>query len=81
MSDIIWFSNCSYDNKNLVGGKNASLGELYNLSQIMGVDRNLIVKDKDNFRLKKIVLGKFLEKKFIQMIMVFVFQTKILNIL
>ena len=30
---ILWFSECSYLNKNLVGGKNASLGELYRLSQ------------------------------------------------
>jgi pyruvate, water dikinase len=36
MMNIIWFSNCSYKNKHLVGGKNSSLGELYNLSQIMG---------------------------------------------
>tara|TARA_B100002019_G_C21261843_1_gene597188 strand:- start:354 stop:2717 length:2364 start_codon:yes stop_codon:yes gene_type:complete len=34
MDNIIWFSRCSYKNKNLVGGKNASLGELYNLAQI-----------------------------------------------
>lgn len=34
MDNIIWFSSCSYKNKHLVGGKNASLGELYNLSQI-----------------------------------------------
>ena len=29
---IIWFNDCSYDNKYLVGGKNASLGELFRLS-------------------------------------------------
>ena len=29
---IIEFKNCSYKNKHLVGGKNASLGELYNIS-------------------------------------------------
>ena len=29
---IIGFKNCSYKNKHLVGGKNASLGELYNIS-------------------------------------------------
>ena len=28
-----WFSECSYSNKDLVGGKNSSLGELYNLSK------------------------------------------------
>ncbi len=33
MNYISWFSDCNYDNKNLVGGKNASLGELYKLSQ------------------------------------------------
>ena len=31
--NIIWFKDCSYQNKNLVGGKNASLGELHNLSK------------------------------------------------
>ena len=30
---IYWFSECSYSNKELVGGKNSSLGELYNLSK------------------------------------------------
>ena len=33
MTDIIWFKDCSYKNKNLVGGKCASLGELYTLSR------------------------------------------------
>ena len=33
MSNIIWFKDCSYKNKGLVGGKNSSLGELYNLSK------------------------------------------------
>lgn len=31
--NILWFKDCSYKNKNLVGGKNASLGELYKISQ------------------------------------------------
>ena len=34
MPDILWFSDCNYNNKNLVGGKCASLGELYYLSKI-----------------------------------------------
>lgn len=34
MTNVIWFSECSYKNKVLVGGKNASLGELYDLSKI-----------------------------------------------
>lgn len=33
MSNIIWFKDCSYKNKNLVGGKCSSLGELYILSK------------------------------------------------
>ncbi len=35
MSEIIWFKDCSYKNKNLVGGKCCSLGELYKLSKKM----------------------------------------------
>ena len=31
--NILWFKDCSYKNKQLVGGKNASLGELYHLSK------------------------------------------------
>ena len=30
---IIWFKDCSYSNKHLVGGKCSSLGELYHLSK------------------------------------------------
>ena len=33
--NIIWFKDCNYDNKELVGGKNASLGELYWLSKTL----------------------------------------------
>jgi phosphoenolpyruvate synthase/pyruvate phosphate dikinase len=36
MSLILWFKDCSYKNKNIVGGKCSSLGELYNLSQKIG---------------------------------------------
>ena len=35
---IIWFKDCSYKNKNLVGGKCSSLGELYNFSQKINFD-------------------------------------------
>ena len=31
--NTLWFSKCNYNNKNMVGGKNASLGELYHLSK------------------------------------------------
>ena len=33
MDLILWFHECSYKNKHLVGGKCSSLGELHNLSQ------------------------------------------------
>jgi pyruvate,water dikinase len=33
MNEILWFKDCSYKNKNLVGGKCCSLGELYHLSK------------------------------------------------
>jgi pyruvate,water dikinase len=33
--NILWFKDCSYKNKRLVGGKCCSLGELYNLSKKM----------------------------------------------
>jgi pyruvate,water dikinase len=33
--DILWFKDCSYKNKRLVGGKCCSLGELYTLSKKM----------------------------------------------
>ena len=36
MTDILWFKDCSYQNKNLVGGKCSSLGELYRLSKKLG---------------------------------------------
>jgi pyruvate,water dikinase len=34
--ELIWFKDCSYQNKNLVGGKCSSLGELYKLSEKLG---------------------------------------------
>jgi pyruvate,water dikinase len=34
--NLIWFEKCSYKNKNLVGGKCSSLGELYKLSKELG---------------------------------------------
>lgn len=36
MEELIWFKDCSYKNKNLVGGKCSSLGELYKLSEEVG---------------------------------------------
>ena len=33
---IIWFKDCSYENKHLVGGKCSSLGELHAISRRIG---------------------------------------------
>jgi len=33
MNRVLWFKDCNYSNKELVGGKNASLGELNRLAQ------------------------------------------------
>lgn len=35
-NEILWFKDCSYKNKSLVGGKCCSLGELYSLSTKLG---------------------------------------------
>jgi pyruvate,water dikinase len=36
--DILWFKDCSYKNKSMVGGKCSSLGELYHLSSALHFD-------------------------------------------
>lgn len=36
MAEVIWFKDCSYENKALVGGKNSSLGELFRVSTRLG---------------------------------------------
>ena len=65
--DILWFKDCSYKNKNIVGGKNASLGELYDLSKIHNFNiangfaistifyENFIKANKIDEKLKKIL--------------------------
>ena len=53
--DIIWFKNCSYENKHLVGGKCSSLGELYNLSQKINFNIS------DGFAITTILYDKFIE--------------------
>ena len=35
---ILWFKECSYKNKDIVGGKCSSLGELYYLSRDITFD-------------------------------------------
>ena len=38
MDSILWFKECSYKNKHLVGGKCASLGELNHLARMLNFD-------------------------------------------
>lgn len=51
--NILEFKDCSYENKNLVGGKNSSLGELYHLSKILNFNISdgfaITTKLYDNF--------------------------------
>ena len=54
--DILFFKDCSYDNKNIVGGKNSSLGELYHLSQ------KLNFSIADGFAITTILYDKFIEQ-------------------
>jgi pyruvate, water dikinase len=54
--NIIWFKDCSYQNKNLVGGKNASLGELYKLS------KNLEFNIADGFALTIELYNEFIDQ-------------------
>jgi pyruvate,water dikinase len=53
--DIIWFKDCSYKNKHLVGGKCSSLGELYNLSQKINFNIS------DGFAITTTIYDKFIE--------------------
>ena len=56
MSLILWFRDCSYKNKNLVGGKCSSLGELNKLSQKLNFNVS------DGFALTTIFYDTFLEQ-------------------
>ena len=38
MSNVLWFEECSHDKTRLVGGKNASLGELKRLSKSLSIN-------------------------------------------
>jgi pyruvate,water dikinase len=52
---IIWFKDCSYEIKEKVGGKNASLGELYKLS------KNLNFKIANGFSITTELYDNFIE--------------------
>ena len=54
-NEIIWFKDCSYKNKELVGGKCCSLGELYNLS------KKMMFSVSDGFAITTILYDKFIE--------------------
>ncbi len=63
---VIWFKDCSYKNKFLVGGKCSSLGELYNLSKDIGfsfADGYAITTTLYDSFIKHNNLGEIIEKK------------------
>ena len=55
-SSVLWFRDCSYKNKHLVGGKCSSLGELYNLSH------KINFHIADGFALTTVLYDNFLEQ-------------------
>ena len=56
MAEVVWFKDCSYENKALVGGKNSSLGELYNLSA------RLQFRIADGFAITTVLYDTFIEE-------------------
>ena len=56
MADILFFKECSFNNKSIVGGKNSSLGELYHLSQ------KLNFGIADGFAITTILYDKFIKQ-------------------
>ena len=68
--DILWFSECSYKNKSLVGGKCSSLGELQSLSSKLGFSI------ADGFVITTILYDKFINYNHLSTII----ETKINNI-
>jgi pyruvate,water dikinase len=57
---IIWFKDCSYKNKHLVGGKCSSLGELYYLS------KKLYFSIADGFAITTILYDEFIKNNNLQ---------------
>ena len=55
-ASVLWFRDCSYKNKHLVGGKCSSLGELYNLSH------KINFHIADGFALTTVLYDNFLEQ-------------------
>jgi len=56
MEELVWFKNCSYSNKHLVGGKCSSLGELYHLSKTLGFNI------ADGFAVSTLLYDTFIEQ-------------------
>jgi pyruvate,water dikinase len=56
MGDLVWFKDCSYQNKNLVGGKCSSLGELCKLSEELGF------KIADGFAITTLLYDTFISQ-------------------
>ena len=60
MDSILWFKSCSYKNKNLVGGKCASLGELHYLARMLNFDI------ADGFAITTKMYDEFIERNNLQ---------------
>jgi len=54
--NILKFEDCSYNNKHLIGGKNSSLGELYNLS------KELNFKITNGFAITTVLYDNFISR-------------------
>jgi len=55
LEEILWFKDCSFKNKNLVGGKCSSLGELYTIS------KKLNFSIGDGFAITTILYDKYIQ--------------------
>lgn len=64
--NILWFKDCGYDNKELIGGKCASLGELFRLSTKLNFNTSngfaITTNFYDNF-INKNNINDFIEKQ------------------
>lgn len=60
MTEVIWFRDCSYKTKDLVGGKCASLGELNHLAKMLYFDI------ADGFAITTHVYDKYIERNNLQ---------------
>lgn len=61
-SQLVWFRDCSYKNKHLVGGKCSSLGELHNIAKRIGFSIG------DGFALSITLYDEFIENNHLEQV-------------